>query len=90
MGVNAALACNDDALPIRDELFARRLRSAIKLRDLARRARKKGDLPPVHRPEQQARFVVTLSRGMAIQAAAGVSRGQLHQMVALLLRNWPM
>ncbi|MCX7290974.1 TetR/AcrR family transcriptional regulator [Janthinobacterium sp.] len=39
MGVNAALACSDDALPIRDELFARRLRGEIKLRDRLRRAK---------------------------------------------------
>ena len=90
MGVNAALACSDDALPIRDELFARRLRGEIKLRDRLRRAREEGDLPPDSCPEQQARFVVTLSQGMAIQAAAGVSREQLQQMVGLLLRNWPM
>ena len=55
-----------------------------------RRAREEGDLPPDSCPEQQARFVVTLSQGMAIQAAAGVSREQLQQMVGLLLRNWPM
>jgi hypothetical protein len=67
MGVNAALACSDDALPIRDELFARRLRGEIKLRDRLRRARDEGDLPADSCPEQQARFVVTLSQGMAIR-----------------------
>ncbi|WP_317203810.1 TetR/AcrR family transcriptional regulator [Janthinobacterium sp.] len=89
MGVNAALACSDDALPIRDELAARRLRNEIKLRDRLARAKEEGDVPADACPEQLARYVMTLSQGMAVQAAAGVSREQLHQLVAMLLRGWP-
>lgn len=90
LAVNAALACSDDALPIRDELAARRLRGEIKLRDRLRRAKEEGDLPPDACPEQQARYVTTLSQGMAVQAAAGVTRAQLQQLVTMLLRHWPL
>lgn len=89
LDINAALACSDDALPIRDELVARRMHSEGKLRERLRQAKKENDLPPDACPEQLARYVMTLSQGMAVQAAAGVTREQLQQLVAMLLRGWP-
>ncbi|MDC8756094.1 TetR/AcrR family transcriptional regulator [Janthinobacterium fluminis] len=89
LGVNAALACSDDALPIRDELAARRLRGEMKLRLRLERAQEEGDLPPEASPEKLARYVMTVSQGMAVQAAAGVPRTQLHEMATMLLRGWP-
>src|SRR5476649_476621 len=36
-----------------------------------------------------ARYVMTVSNGMAVQAAAGATRQQLHEVVALVMRGWP-
>ncbi|MGB3485074.1 MAG: hypothetical protein WBB07_22990 [Mycobacterium sp.] len=36
-----------------------------------------------------ARFVVTMSNGIAVQAAGGVSRGELMRLAVGALRNWP-
>ncbi|MFM9433769.1 AcrR family transcriptional regulator [Janthinobacterium sp. CG_23.3] len=89
LGVNAALACSDDALPIRDELAARRLRSELKLRTRLARAQGEGDLPAGSCPEKLARYVMTVTQGMAVQAAAGVPREQLRELAELLLLGWP-
>lgn len=89
LGINAALACSDDALPIRDELAARRLRNELKLRERLERAREEGDLPANACPEKLARYVMTVTQGMAVQAAAGVPRAQLRELAEMLLRGWP-
>ena len=87
--INGALACSDDALPIRQELIARRACHEAKLRDRFVRAREEGDLPEDCCAGQLARYVMTVSNGMAVQAVAGATRAQLHEVVALVLRGWP-
>lgn len=87
--INGALACSDDARPIRDELIAHRANNEGRLRDRLLRARDEGDLPADACAGQLARYVMTVSNGMAVQAAAGATRQQLHEVVALVLRGWP-
>jgi hypothetical protein len=36
-----------------------------------------------------ARYVMTVSNGMAVQAAAGATRQQLQEVVDQVLRGWP-
>ena len=87
--INGALACSDDARPIRDELIAHRANNEGRLRDRLLRAREEGDLPVDACAGQLARYVMTVSNGMAVQAAAGATRQQLREVVALVLRGWP-
>jgi AcrR family transcriptional regulator len=87
--INGALACSDDALPIREALIAARASSEARLRARLLRAREEGDLPADCCAGQLARYVMTVSNGMAVQAAAGATREQLHEVVALVLRGWP-
>lgn len=87
--INGALACSDDALPIRDTLIERRAASEVLLRDRFERAKVDGDLPPDSCSSQMARYVMTISNGMAVQAAAGASRKQLQEVVDQVLRGWP-
>lgn len=87
--INGALACSDDALPIREALIAERASSEARLRARLVRAREEGDLPVDCCAGQLARYVMTVSNGMAVQAAAGATRAQLHEVVALVLRGWP-
>jgi hypothetical protein len=61
-------------------------------RDLGRRlarARATGDLPRSARPADLARYVMTVMRGMAVQAAGGATRAELERVVDTALRAWP-
>ncbi|NRR29861.1 TetR/AcrR family transcriptional regulator [Oxalobacteraceae bacterium] len=87
--INGALACSDDAKPVRDALIERRSVTEAKLRERLRKARDDGDLPADCCAAQLARYVMTVSNGMAVQAAAGATRAQLHEVVQLVLRGFP-
>jgi AcrR family transcriptional regulator len=87
--INGALVCSDDALPIRNSLIERRAVAEVRLRDRFDRAKTEGDLPPDFCASQMARYVMTVSNGMAVQAAAGASRKQLQEVVDQVLRGWP-
>ncbi len=87
--INGALACSDDALPIRDSLIERRAASEAKLRARLQRAKADGDLLADSCSGQMARYVMTVSNGMAVQAAAGATREQLQEVVDQVLRGWP-
>ena len=87
--INGALACSDDALPIRNSLIERRAASEEKLRERFERAKVEGDLPADSCSGQMARYVMTVSNGMAVQAAAGATREQLQGVVDQVLRGWP-
>lgn len=89
LGINGAVVCRDDVKPIRDELAANRFDNEIKLRQRLQRAVAEGDLPADASAEQLARYVMTVSQGMALQANAGVTRTQLHEVIAMVLRGWP-
>nr|WP_315257422.1 TetR/AcrR family transcriptional regulator [uncultured Duganella sp.] len=87
--INGALACSDDALPIRNSLIERRAAAEVRLHERFDRAKAEGDLPPDFCAGQMARYVMTVSNGMAVQAAAGATRQQLQQVVDQVLRGWP-
>jgi AcrR family transcriptional regulator len=87
--VQGALACGETAESIRRELAARRVAGEIALRQRFERARADGDLPAEADPADLARYVVTLTRGMAVQAAGGANREDLERVAKLGLRAWP-
>lgn len=89
LGINGALACSDDAEPIRRELIRRRSATQQALNDRLERARREGDLPPSADSTTLAAFVMTLSQGMAVQAKAGASRQMLDALVEHALATWP-
>jgi AcrR family transcriptional regulator len=84
-----ALACGDDARPVRDELAARRSERERQLRERLERARTEGDLPPDADPAQLASFVATILQGMAVQAAGGATRSQLYRTIDFVMATWP-
>jgi len=67
--VQGALACGETADCIRQELVFARLASEAAVRRRFKRAKAKGDLPADSNPTDLARYVVTISQGMAVQAA---------------------
>jgi AcrR family transcriptional regulator len=87
--VQGALACGEAAECVRRELAALRAAGEAAVRRRFERARKDGDLPAEADPADLARFIVTVQRGLAVQAAGGASRDELRRVVTLALRAWP-
>jgi AcrR family transcriptional regulator len=87
--VQGALSCSAEAEPIRQELAQRRAATEAALRRRFERARTEGDLPAQADPAALARYLMTLTQGMAVQAAGGASAEELQQVVEIALRAWP-
>jgi AcrR family transcriptional regulator len=77
--VRGALACGVTAESVRREVAARRLAGEIAVRERFERARAEGDLPAEAHAADLARYVATVMRGMAVQAAGGASRENLRR-----------
>jgi AcrR family transcriptional regulator len=87
--VQGALACAETAESVRRELCSRRASGEAAVRQRFERARADGDLPADADPADLARYVVTVLRGMAVQAAGGANREELRRVVEMALRAWP-
>ncbi len=87
--VQSALACGDEGRAVRREMSKRRAAMVTVLRKRFEQAIAEGDLPPRTNPADLARYVATVSHGMAVQAAGGASRAQLRRVAKLALRAWP-
>jgi AcrR family transcriptional regulator len=87
--INGALACSDDALPLRKSAIERLGTGEVRLAERFERALAEADLPRDVSASQMARYVTTISNGMAVQAGAGATRAQLQDVVDLVLRSWP-
>ena len=86
--VQGALACGETAESVRRELAAHRMAAELAVRQHLERGAD-GDLPAEADPADLARYVVTVTRGMAVQAAGGASREDLRRVAELALRAWP-
>ena len=87
--VQGALVCGEDADCIRQELVSRRVAVEAALRSRFQRAKEEGDLAADINPADLSRYVMTISQGMAVQAAGGASRADLRRVVATAMRSWP-
>ena len=87
--VQGALACGDHADPIRKELICRRKTGDEAIRRRFERAVAEGDLPADADAEGLAQYLITVLRGMAVQAAGGANREQLESTAIIALRAWP-
>ena len=61
----------------------------LALRERFTRARAEGDLPAASDPAALARYLTTVSNGLAVQAAAGDSGAQLHAVADIALASFP-
>ena len=87
--VQGALRCSDAATPVRDELALRRAAAEPALRDRFVRALAERDLPDGEDPVRLARYLCSVANGTALQAAGGVDRQELHEVVDVALRAVP-
>ncbi|WP_229904871.1 TetR/AcrR family transcriptional regulator [Lentzea cavernae] len=88
LGVQGALAASDDGVAVHDLLAAWRERARGELELRFRRAVAEGDLRSDADPGRLARYVMTLSFGLAVQAAGGVARDELFKVVDEVMLSW--
>jgi AcrR family transcriptional regulator len=85
--VQGALACGSASA--RKEVTERRMTAEVALRCRLQRAKREGDLPKGADPTELAHYVITVVRGMAVQAAGGAGQDQLRRVARIALRAWP-
>lgn len=88
LAVQGALSCGDAAESIKKELCQRRAQAEQALRERFERAKAEGDLRPGSSgPDSLARYVMAVMQGMAVQAASGASRADLHAVADMAIRG---
>jgi AcrR family transcriptional regulator len=85
--VLSGLTCSDDAVP--RELARHRAQKEVALKERFERARRDGDLPKSSDAGALARYLMAMSNGMAVQAAAGAGAKELHEVARLAIEAWP-
>ena len=87
--VSGALACGEEAEPVRRELARLRQVTVAALRERFERAVREGDLPAGTDCATLARYIATVLNGLAVQAASGATEKELRQVAATAMRAWP-
>jgi len=86
LSIQGGLACSPENAGISEILAAGRVETETALEERLTRAAREGDLPEGMTVAALARFVMTLSEGHAVHAAAGASREELQASVDIALR----
>jgi AcrR family transcriptional regulator len=87
--VQGALACGEEAEPVRRELVRLRQAAVTAFRERFERAVQDGDLPKGTDCAGLARYVATVLNGLAVQAASGATEKDLRLVSALAMQAWP-
>ena len=85
--LQSGLSCGEESIP--DELARHRAEKEMMLRGKIEAARKKGELSKDTDPASLARYLITVSNGMCVQAASGTTAKELHAVADLALKAWP-
>jgi AcrR family transcriptional regulator len=89
LNVRCAQACGPQSESVRQQVASRRMADQAALRRRLERAQSDGDLPADCDPADLARYVTTLTDGIAVQAAGGSGREELRRVAETALRAWP-
>ncbi|MET0492350.1 MAG: TetR/AcrR family transcriptional regulator [Actinoplanes sp.] len=84
--IQGGLACSPENAGVSEILAAGRAATETAIEERLSRAAEEGDLPEGLAPRALARFVMTLSEGHAVHAAAGATREDLQASVDIALR----
>jgi AcrR family transcriptional regulator len=87
--VSGAIACGDEAEPVRHALNAHRAAGVALLRRRFEQAKAQHDLPKDSDPAALARFLAATVYGMAVLASGGASRKELEQVIRTAIKAWP-
>jgi len=86
--VQSGLSCSDADIP--QALAEHRAEKERALRERFERDKKADRLPKDANPATLASYLVAVANGMCIQAAAGATRKQLHDIIEIALAAWPL
>jgi AcrR family transcriptional regulator len=84
--VSGALACGEEAEPVRLELIRLRQATVTLFRERFERAVQEGDLPDGTDCATLARYIATVLNGLAVQAASGATEKELRQVAVMAMR----
>jgi AcrR family transcriptional regulator len=87
--VNGAIACGDEAYPVRRALDAHRTAGVALLRRRFEQAKLQHELPKDSSPAALARFLAAVVYGMAVLASGGASRKELEPVIRTAMKAWP-
>jgi AcrR family transcriptional regulator len=87
--IQGALACGEEAEPIRRELAIRRATGEEVVIKRLKRAQAEGELPENVNAADLARFYVTVIRGLGVQAAGGAGKAELMRVAERAMQAWP-
>lgn len=90
LSVQGSLAAGASGRAARDILNAWREAGRARLVARFQRAVDESDLPADSDPELLARYVMTVSNGISVEAAGGAPRSELLRTAEAALRNWPL
>jgi AcrR family transcriptional regulator len=85
--LQSGLSCGDSDIP--DEMARHRAEKEEALRARFEKSRKAGELPKGVTPAMLARYLMTVSNGICVQASSGASVKELHEVAAIALMAWP-
>ncbi|MCG5440317.1 TetR/AcrR family transcriptional regulator [Micromonospora foliorum] len=88
LSIQGGVACATENAPVAGFLASSRLAGEGALADRLARAVAEGDLPAQADPVALARFVMVVTEGQAVHAAAGVSREDLRQAAEIALAGF--
>ncbi|WP_203884071.1 TetR/AcrR family transcriptional regulator [Planotetraspora kaengkrachanensis] len=89
LSIQGGLSCGPDNAEVTETLAQARKGGEVAMRDRFRRAIEDGDLAPENDPDDLARYVMTVSEGLAVHASAGATREELARAVEIALRAFP-
>ena len=87
--VSGAIACGDEAEPVRQALNAHRTAGVALLRHRFEQAKAHHDLPMDSDPAALARCLAAVVYGMAVLSSGGASRKELEQVISTAMKAWP-
>jgi len=86
LSIQGGLTCSVENAGVSEILAAGRAATEAAIEERLSRAADEGDLPAGMDPRALARFVMALSEGHAVHAAAGTGRDELHASIDVALR----
>lgn len=87
--VQGALAASDESRQVTQTLCELRESGVEMIRRHLERAYDQGELPLDTDLDALARYFITVSQGISVQAANGVATEELHKTIAIAMRGWP-
>jgi AcrR family transcriptional regulator len=87
--IQSGMTCGEESSPIPKEIARHRAGAELALRERFECAKSAGELPDGTEPAALARYLMAVSNGMCVHAAAGASRKELQQTAELALAAWP-